>query len=144
MIDDTIVRIIFLIVLMLSQQTDHKYIHCRKISHKTLSRAGRRSAGLGSDGGARTYTHAVGVRAYGVVCVPQTKRGGVGDGAICSVVVHRWFLTGRRYENYESVLVRFVSWACSLLHFLMKLYVLLPRAFRSPRFWFLKIRPLVS
>ena len=82
--------------------------------------------------------------AQGAVCVPQTGRGDVGDGAICSVVVHRWFLTGRRYENYESVLVRFVSWACSLLHFLMKLYVLLPRAFRSPRFWFLKIRPLVS
>ena len=66
---------------------------------RVLSRAGRRSAGLGSDGGARTYTHAVGVRAYGVVCVPQTKRGGVGDGAICSVVVHRWFFTGRRYEK---------------------------------------------
>ena len=63
---------------------------------RVLSRAGRRSAGLGSDGGARTYTHAVGVRAHGAVCAPQTKRGGVGDGAICSVVVHRWFLTGRR------------------------------------------------
>jgi len=59
---------------------------------RVLSRAGRRSAGLGSDGGARTHTHAVGVRAYGAVCVPQTKRGGVGDGVICSVVVHtRWF-----------------------------------------------------
>jgi len=57
-----------------------------------LSRAGRRSAGLGSDGGARTHTHAGGVRAYGAVCVPRTKRGGVGGGAICSVVVHtRWF-----------------------------------------------------
>jgi len=59
---------------------------------RVLSRAGRRSAGLGSDGGARTYTHAVGVRAYGVVCVPQTWRWDAGDGAICLVVVHtRWF-----------------------------------------------------
>jgi len=72
-----------------------------------LSRAGRRSAGLGSDGGARTHAHAGGVRAYGVVCVPKTKRGGVGNGAICSVVVHRWFLTGRRYEN--SVLFEDIS-----------------------------------
>ena len=100
MIDDTIVRIIFLIVLMLSQQTDHKYIHCRKISHKTLSRAVRRSAGLGSDGGARTYTHAVGVRAYGVVRAPQTGCGDVGDGAICSVVGHWWFLRGEDTKNY--------------------------------------------
>ena len=61
-----------------------------------LSRAGRRSAGLGSDGGARTYTHAVGVRAYGVVCVPQTKRGGVGDGAICSVVDHTRLFDGAK------------------------------------------------
>ena len=38
--------------------------------------ADRRSAGLGSDGGARTYTHAVGVRAHG-------------ERAICSAVVHR-------------------------------------------------------
>ena len=30
---------------------------------RVLSRAGRRSAGLGSDGGERTHTHAVGVRA---------------------------------------------------------------------------------
>jgi hypothetical protein len=59
---------------------------------RVLSRAGRRSAGLGSDGGARTHTHAVGVRAYGAVCVPQTGCGDVGNGAICSVVVHtRWF-----------------------------------------------------
>ena len=63
---------------------------------RAFSRAGRRSAGLGSDGGARTYTHAVGVRAYGVVCVPQTKRGGVGDGAICSVVVHTRLFDGAK------------------------------------------------
>jgi len=61
-----------------------------------LSRAGRRSAGLGSDGGARTYTHAVGVRAYGVVCVPQTGRGDVGDGAICSAVVHTRLFDGAK------------------------------------------------
>ena len=63
---------------------------------RVLSRAGRRSAGLGSDGGARTHTHAVGVRAYGVVCVPQTKRGGVGDGAICSVVAHTRLFDGAK------------------------------------------------
>ena len=37
--------------------------------------------------------------AHGAVCVPQTGCGDVGDGAICSVVVHWWFLTGRRYEK---------------------------------------------
>ena len=63
---------------------------------RVLSRAGRRSAGLGSDGGARTHTHAVGVRAHGAVCVPQTKRGDVGDGAICSVVVHTRLFDGAK------------------------------------------------
>ena len=63
---------------------------------RVLSRAGRRSAGLGSDGGARTHTHAVGVRAHGAVRVPQTKRGGVGDGAICSVVVHMRLFDGAK------------------------------------------------
>ena len=61
-----------------------------------LSRAGRRSAGLGSDGGARTYTHAVGVWAHGTVRVPQTGRGDVGDGAICSVVVHTRLFDGAK------------------------------------------------
>ena len=68
---------------------------------RVLSRAGRRSAGLGSDGGARTYTHTVGVRAHGAVCVPQTGCGDAAEGAICSAVDHRWFLTGRRYEKLE-------------------------------------------
>ena len=61
-----------------------------------LSRAGRRSAGLGSDGGARTYTHAVDVRAYGVVCVPQTKCGDGAGGAICLVVVHTRLFDGAK------------------------------------------------
>ena len=61
-----------------------------------LSRAGRRSAGLGSDGGERTHTHAVGVRAYGVVCVPQTGCGDVGEGAICSVVDHTRLFDGAK------------------------------------------------
>jgi len=63
---------------------------------RVLSRAGRRSAGLGSDGGARTYTHAVGVRAHGAVRVPQTGRGDVGDGAICSAVVHTRLFDGAK------------------------------------------------
>ena len=41
--------------------------------------------------------------------------------AICEVAVHRWFLTERRYENYESVLVHFVPLACFILHFLKNL-----------------------
>jgi len=61
-----------------------------------LSRAGRRSAGLGSDGGARTHTHAVGVRAHGAVRVPQTRCGDVGDGAICSVVAHTRLFDGAK------------------------------------------------
>ncbi len=61
-----------------------------------LSRAGRRSAGLGSDGGERTHTHAVGVRAHGAVRVPQTGCGDVGDGAICSVVVHTRLFDGAK------------------------------------------------
>ena len=47
-----------------------------------FSRAGRRSAGLGSDGGARTYTHAVGVRAAWSYLRPADEgrgRGGRGD-----------------------------------------------------------------
>ncbi len=38
--------------------------------------------------------------AHGAVCVPQTGCGDAAKGAIRSVVVHRWFLTGRRYENF--------------------------------------------
>ena len=34
--------------------------------------------------------------AHGAVCVPQTKRGGVGDGAICSVVVHTRLFDGAK------------------------------------------------
>ena len=63
---------------------------------RVLSRAGRRSAGLGSDGGARTHTHAVGVRAHGAVCVPQTGCGDAADGAICSVVVHTRLFDGAK------------------------------------------------
>ena len=63
---------------------------------RVLSRAGRRSAGLGSDGGARTHTHAVGVRAHGAVCVPQTGCGDVGNGVICSVLVHTRLFDGAK------------------------------------------------
>ncbi len=77
---------------------------------RVLSRAGRRSAGLGSDGGARTHAHAVGVRAHGAVCVPQTGRGDVGDGAICSVVVHTRLFDGAKihFSSYTGKVV-FVS-----------------------------------
>ena len=54
-----------------------------------LAHAGRRFAGLGSDGGARIHAHAVGVRAHRAVRVPQTRCGEVEDGVICSVVGHR-------------------------------------------------------
>ena len=63
---------------------------------RVLSRAGRRSAGLGSDGGERTHTHAVGVRAYGAVRVPQTWRWDGAGGAICSVVVHTRLFDGAK------------------------------------------------
>jgi len=63
---------------------------------RVLSRAGRRSAGLGSDGGARTHTHAGGMRAYGAVCVPQTRCGDAAKGAICSVVVHTRLFDGAK------------------------------------------------
>ena len=59
-----------------------------------LAHAGRRSAGLGSDGGARTHAHAVGVRAHGAVCVPQMGRRGVRDGAICGGGGHKGCLVG--------------------------------------------------
>ena len=63
---------------------------------RVLSRAGRRSAGIGSKGDARTNAHAVGVRAYGAVRVPQTGCGDVGNGAICSVVVHTRLFDGAK------------------------------------------------
>lgn len=52
------------------------------------TRAGRRSAGLGGDG-----------RAHVAVCVPQTRCGDVGDGAICSVVVHWLFSKGLFHKS---------------------------------------------
>ena len=63
---------------------------------RVLARAGRRSAGLGSDGGARTHTHAGGVRAHGAVRVPQTGCGDVGNGVICSVLVHTRLFDGAK------------------------------------------------
>ena len=52
---------------------------------RALSRAGRRSAGLGSDGDARTHTHAVSVRERG-------------EQVVCSAEVHCCFLKGRKYK----------------------------------------------
>ena len=62
--------------------------------------AGRRSAGLGSKGGTQAHTHAVGVRAYGAVCVPQTGCGDVGDGAIWTVVGHRRCFDGAKIRKF--------------------------------------------
>ncbi len=73
--------------------------------------AGRRSAGLGGKGGARTHTHAVGVRAVSPrVSHVSARRSqlrprscrGVRDGAIWAFVVHRWFLTGQTYIKFPN------------------------------------------
>ena len=68
----------------------------REKATRLCQTAGRRSAGLGSNGGTQAHTHAVGVRAHGSVRIPQKGGGDMTDGAICSASVHWWFLTGRK------------------------------------------------
>lgn len=45
------------------------------------------------------------MRAHGAVCVPQTGCGGVGDGAICSVVAHTRLFDGAKVVFF-SVAIR--------------------------------------
>ena len=73
---------------------------------RVLSRAGRRSAGISGDGGARTYTHAVGVRAYGVVCVPQMGCGDGAGGAICRARGHCLFFCGTKIRKKEDYFMK--------------------------------------
>ena len=68
----------------------------RRVAEWCNRNAGRRSAGLGSEGAAQGQSHAGGVRAHGSVRIPQKGGGDMTDGAICSASVHWWFLTGRK------------------------------------------------
>ena len=67
--------------------------------------AGRRSAGLGSKGGTRTHTHAVGVRAHGAVRVPQTGCGDVAEEIIWAVVGHWLFFDGAKIRKTRSIVL---------------------------------------